>query len=96
MSIRFQTLQIGQDHVPIHYFSVTPKFSWKEHLITLSNRAFNTRANRSTKLSFFSAFLTSTRVNVDCMFVDGGDLSCGSTMVVVSKFCPKNYEPFFT
>ena len=54
--IKFQTLQIGQDPVPIHCFSVTPKFSWKKHLITLSNRAFNTRANRSTRLCFLSFF----------------------------------------
>ena len=69
------------------------KNTWSLYLIELLIRG------QIDQLGFafflFSAFLTCTRVNVDCMFPDEGGLNCVSTMTQVSKFCPRIMKPFF-
>ena len=68
------------------------KNTWSLYLIELLIRG------QIDQLGFafflFSAFLTCTRVNVDCMFPDEGRLNCVSTMTKVSKFCPRIMKPF--
>ena len=69
------------------------KNTWSLYLIELLIRGQIDQLGFAFFLS--SAFLTCTRVNVDCMFPDEGRLNCVSTMTKVSKFCPRIMKPFY-
>ena len=90
-SLNFKPCKLVKTQFQSIVFLSTPnsaaKNTWSLYLIELLIRG------QIDQLGFafflFSAFLTCTRVNVDCMFPDEGGLNCVSTMTQVSKFCQR-------